>query len=378
MTILLLTHSYPEEINTWRGSFIREQAKALSQINRVIVVYFKVDNERFTAFPKSNFRKTENGNLSEYVFTTTRTIPVLNQFNYLIRTLRFLNHEIIASHKIDIIHSHLSYPAGFLGVLLQKSKKIPAVVTEHSRISNYHRSWIHKQFVRYTLKNACNIISVSNSLRDEILLIVNRPVSVIHNIIDINKFKLSTSNQEKKVVFGFLGGLGNNNKGLDLLIKSLASLESKEFILNIGGKGELLEGYMRMAKEYGIGNNCQFLGEIPHDKISEFYSKLDLFILASRYETFGMVLIEAMACGIPVISTKCGGPQEIVTEATGILVEKENSKELTAALNIMSDNIGKYNKVSIRNYVETKFGHDLFIKRITALYNETITNNYNG
>jgi len=374
MTILLLTHSYPDRENSWRGSFIKDQAAALSINNTVIVVYFKIDYEHFAPFSKYEFLKTKAGNLTEYTVIIRRSFPVINQINYLLKTYKFIKNEIVQNNKPDLIHSHLSYPAGFLGTIVQKRIKIPNLITEHSRIINYFRSRLHKQCVVYALKNATSVIAVSNSLKGEISSLCTRTVTVIHNIVDTDKFKLKKQKPGQVLNIGFLGGLGNNNKGLDLLLKSASVLESKNFVLHIGGKGILLDRYVKMAKESGLEAKCKFYGEIPRDKITDFYSGLDLFVLPSRYETFGIVLIEAMACGIPVIATRCGGPEEIVIPATGMLIEKENTEALASAIKSMSKNLGSYDKEAIRNWVIENFGKNVFIERQSNLYQEILTN----
>lgn len=377
MTILLLTHSYPDSTNTWRGSFIRDQAKLLSTSNTVIVVFFRIDYVHLAPFEKYSFLKVKTENLTEYTLTIKRSIPVINQLNYLFQTYRFINKEILTKFKPDIIHSHLSYPAGFLGTILQKRKKIPGLITEHSRITNYFRSWIHRLCINYTLKNATSFITVSNSLKEEINSIYPRCIIVIHNSVDTLKFRLSQPIHESYMNIGFLGGLGNNNKGLDLLLKAMSIIGNNKLFLHIGGAGKLLEEYKNMAKEYGIWANCKFYGEIEREKIVDFYSGLDLFVLPSRYETFGIVLIEAMACGIPVIATKCGGPQEIVTGPTGLLVEKDEIEGLIAAIRHMSENINTYDKEAIRIYAEENFGLNTFILRLTREYLARIKNNSN-
>ena len=127
MNILLLTHSYPDKKNSWRGSFVRDQAKALSDSNSVIVIYFKIDYDHFRPFSKADISKIIAGNLTEYTITVNRSFPVFNQVNYLFRTYRFIKREVLSSFKPDIIHSHLVYPAGFLGTILQRRLKIPGV-----------------------------------------------------------------------------------------------------------------------------------------------------------------------------------------------------------------------------------------------------------
>ena len=378
MNILLLTHSYPNRSDALKSIFIKEQAQLLSLYFDVTVVFFRVDYSHFKLFPEYSFSKVATVKLSEYEVTIHKSLPGITQIIYIIQTYRFIVKEILNKNKPDLIHSHLSYPAGFLGTIIQKRKGIPNILTEHTKIQAYARSWFHKQCLNYTYRNACSIVSVSNALKTEISKVVNRRISVIYNYVDVDKFKTHVSKDGDKLNIGFIGRLGNFNKGLDLLLASVSELGRKDFLLHIGGDGSLISNFKENAKELGIETNCKFYGDIPRDKIPEFYSRLDIFVLASRYETFGIVLIEAMACGIPVIATKCGGPQEIITQATGILVEKENIGELTTALKYMSENLSLYKAEDIRRYAEDNFGKKKFIEQISELYNESLTFRSNG
>jgi L-malate glycosyltransferase len=372
MNILVLSHSYPDIKNKWRGIFVQEQVKALGTRHNVILVYFKADYTRFAPFSDYSFIKKQNGRVTEYEVTVNKSLPVITQIKLLTNTYRFIKTEILTQKKPDIIHSHLTYPGGFLGTIIQQKDKIPNVITEHSTIRLYFRSWLHKQCVKYALRKTNTVISVSKSLREEIVAFCQRPVIVINNIVDVSKFDLVKSSQQLTLNIGFLGGLNNSNKGLDLLLRSVSLLRRKDIVLHIGGDGMLLGNFKSMAKNLGIDGICNFNGEISRSGISEFFSKLDFFVLPSRYETFGIVLIEAMACGLPVIATKCGGPEEIVTPATGLLIQKESVEELKKAIENISENLEKYNKEAIRNYANENFGQGVFIERTSELYRRII------
>lgn len=374
MTILILTHSYPDASNRWRGVFVQEQAKALSTIHEIIVVYFKVDYTHFAPFSKYTFIKRKNQQITEYELTTGRSFPVINQLKYLLSAYSFIGKEILKNNKIDIIHSHLTYPAGFLGTIIFKRKNIPHVFTEHSSIRKYSRSYFHKLCIKYTLKNSPGIVCVSNALRGEILKVINRDLTVIHNVIDISKFRLAKPRTGKIINIGFLGSLENNNKGLDLLFKSVSYIKNYDILLHIGGKGILLDSYIKMSDDLGIIGNCRFYGGILPEKVADFYSELNIFVLPSRHETFGIVLVEAMASGLPVIATKCGGPEEIITPSTGLLISTENVGELTEAITFMSGNLQLYDRAVIRNYVNNTFGYKVFLNKISSVYENLLDN----
>jgi glycosyltransferase involved in cell wall biosynthesis len=372
MNILVLTHSYPDAKQKWRGVFIQEQVKALSIKHDIIVVYFKVDYSHFAPFSGYTFIKNEIGRITEYEVTIKRSFPVINQLKYLSNTYRFIKKEILNLRKIDIIHSHLSYPAGFLGTIIQKRKEIPNVLTEHSWIRKYFRSRIHKKCVLYTIKNTSCLISVSKALKDDICSIRNRSVVVVPNVIDVERFQIPKAENRKSLNIGILGGMGNFRKGLDILLKSVSLLQNMDLLVHIGGDGIYLDKFKKMSTDLGVFEKCKFYGEIPPGDLLQFYSGLDIFVLASRDETFGVVVIEAMSCGLPVIATKCGGPEEIITGDTGVLVEKENPEELAQAIIYMSENLGLFNRESIRQYAQEKYGRESFVSSITKIYQDVL------
>jgi glycosyltransferase involved in cell wall biosynthesis len=372
MNILVLTHSYPEVNLRWRGIFVQEQVKALSIKHTVAVVYFKVDYSHFSPFSDYSFLKRQDGGVTEYVVTINKSFPAINQLKYLFNTYRFIKNEILRQTKIDIIHSHFSYPAGFLGTLIQKKAKIPSIITEHTWIKKYFRSPIHKQCVLYALRNSSLVLSVSKALKDDIALYCDRNVSVIPNVIDSDKFHTSEKPLSSTLNLGILGGMGNYRKGLDILIKSVSLLKNMDLLVHIGGDGILLEKFKMQSQELGVYKKCKFYGEISAEDIPDFYSRLDIFVLASRDETFGVVVVEAMASGLPVIATDCGGPKEIITSETGVLVEKESPDELARAITQMSENLHLYDRFIIRKYAEDKFGQKSFVDSITRIYQEVL------
>ena len=375
MTILFLTHSYPDSDIKWRGLFIKDQAIALSTKHEVIVVYFKVDYSHLAPFSKYSFIQRQSGKVIEYELITGKSFPVINQLKYLKDTYSFINREILKRRRIDIIHSHLSYPAGFLGTIIQKRKGIPCIVTEHSWINKYFRSRIHKTSVLFTLKHSACIVAVSQALRDDINSYCRRQVKVIPNVVEMKKFSLTgTLQRDNKLNAGILGGMGNYRKGLDILIKALPLLKDLELTVHIGGDGKYLNTFRNLAKELEVQEKCIFYGEIKPEAIFDFYSKLDFFVLPSRDETFGVVVVEAMACGLPVIATKCGGPEEIITKETGILVERENPQDLARAIRFVSENPGSFNSDLIRNYAREKYGPETFVKSISEVYQELLRN----
>ena len=375
MTVLLLTHSYPDSRIKWRGLFIQDQALAMSEKHEIIVVYFRVGNTCFAPFSKYSFVKRQSGKITEYELTTGKSFPVINQLKYFNDTYRFIRKEILSQKKIDIIHSHLSYPAGFLGTIIQNREKIPCVLTEHTWIKKYFRSTIHKFCVLYALKHCGCIVAVSRALGDDINRYCKRRIHVMPNVIDMNKFSLPDPvRKDNKLNIGILGSMDNYRKGVDILIKAVSLLKDMDMTVHIGGYGKYLSTFRDMAKEFDVDGKCLFYGEIKPENIQDFYSKLDFYILPSRDETFGVVVVEAMACGLPVIATRCGGPEEIITKETGVLIKKENPPELAQAIRYLAGNLASYNRDDIRNYVLEKYSRERFTESLSKVYQELLRN----
>jgi glycosyltransferase involved in cell wall biosynthesis len=372
MNILILTHSYPDFNNKWQGVFIQEQVKALSNMHSITLLHFKVDYSHFAPFSNYSYFKNYDGKFTEYEVTVNKSFPVINQLKFLLSTYNFIIKEILNQKQIDIIHSHLSYPGGFLGTIIQKRKKIPNILTEHSWIRRYFRSWIHKKCVLYALKNSSCIVAVSNALKDDISAFCKRSIMVVPNVVEVEKFSLSKVRKSGTLNIGILGGMGNLRKGLDILLESVSLLKNMDLMVHIGGDGILLDNFKKISKEFGVYEKCRFYGEILSADIVNFYSILDIFVLASRDETFGVVVVEALSCGLPVIATKCGGPQEIITKETGVLVEKENPEELARAIVFVSENLELYDRNFIRKYALEKYGQKAFVESLNKLYFEVL------
>lgn len=367
MNVLILTKTLPESPNDWSGNFVREQVRAISAVHTVTVVKCKIDYNRFSPFFRCKIEKDVTDGYENIRLIVAKSFPVYNQFNFLMTTY-FALKPLLKSNKIDIIHCHYSYPSGIIAWLIKKRFGIPYIITEHSRMSSTFRSIFHKSLSLIALKQSNRVISVSKSLAGEIAELKIRDVEVVPNVIDTSRF--ATIERESEVfTIGFLGSLNTDNKGLDLLIKACSSLTFK-YKLRIGGTGILLQKFKTLAIEAGIADNALFLGNIEPQEIERFYSSIDLFVLPSRYETFGVVLIEALASGIPVVATKCGGPEDIITDECGLLTDTNDSTQLGTAIESIFLNYKNYRADDLRMFVKEKFGVNEFINRMNLIYRE--------
>jgi glycosyltransferase involved in cell wall biosynthesis len=156
---------------------------------------------------------------------------------------------------------------------------------------------------------------------------------VIYNAIDLKGFEpiFSDYNFIKKttITLGVIGSL-NNAKGFNFAIEALKILQknsAQKFILKIAGSGTEMVNLQRQAKDLNLENNVEFLGWIANPK--DFFAQIDIFILPSKIETFGLVILEAMKYGKPIIATNCDGPKEILRhEIDGLLIDLKSSETI--------------------------------------------------
>ncbi|MCX8491316.1 MAG: glycosyltransferase [Cyclobacteriaceae bacterium] len=365
MRILLLTPWYPNEKNPGAGVFIKSQAKALSAHHAVSVISSMVDYESF-AFSSFSLQTTLDQNVQEYRVVVKKSFPIFNQLNYLCLLVN-VSLKIGRVFRPDIIHAHVGYPSAIWAWCLSKLLRVPFVVTEHTRPSNNFRSAIHKWLTIFGMKRASLVIAVSKMLANEVKLFIKRDVVVVSNIVETERFDVVPYVKSEITQIGFLGTLNQPVKGLDIFLRAAAELKT-DFVLHIGGSGKLLQFYKTLSSELGIEQKCNFYGFVLPSEVPAFMSRLHFFVCASRSETFCVALAEAMAAGRPVVSTRCGGPEEFVDDRNGVLVNVEDVESLRKGIEKMIQKCSRYNSASISKPVSDRFSQTSFLKRINEIY----------
>jgi L-malate glycosyltransferase len=376
MNILVLVAFYPDAKVKYSGVFFKDQVEALSSEHYTVLVYPYVNQAKFSILPEYSINEAiVHNNLKEIRIEISRTIPVYNQINYFMVTFKLIRH-LAKRDKIDIIHGHFAYPISFLCYLLSKSLKIPYCITEHSSDFNKgFRTKIHRFLGLLGLKSANGIFSSGELLAKYLGQLLKKEVKVLHNTINLDKYNLDVKSDIMPFSIGFLGILNDNRKGLDLLMEALSEIKLFDYVLHIGGEGKRLEDFKTLAVNFGIDDKCIFHGSVDPKDVPSFMAKCNAFILPSRAESFGVVVIEAMAAGLPVIATRCGGPEYLITEETGFVVEKENIRELRNAITKLFEHFKDFNPSLIKQHAK-QWDYPSFVEKATGYY-EQIIETYN-
>ena len=299
-------------------------------------------------------RRIFNGNLSGIV--------AANRYNL---------DQFISRHGMpDILHAQASYPAAWVAKQLSHHYNIPYVVT--LRMSPFpfpeflHNDQLKKDLFE-VLRSASQLIATSSSLEQRVRSFGLDHVTTVNNPVDL-QFFVPKKGHPKNRNFKLLAvGRLEEQKGFDLLIKALSILPSTIELKIIGGGSQhiILE---KLIAELKLEQRISLLGEKSRVHVLEEFHKSDGFVLSSRHETFGNVLLEAMACGLPVVATRCGGPLDIVTNDTGIMCETENVDSLAQAIELLMNS--QWDPIKIRKSVAERFSAMTFSQKMMRIYSQ--------
>lgn len=379
MNILIIPSWYDNKKNPTNGSFFRQQAIALHEAgHNVIVGVVDITLEKLSMEDKKIKIYDDYGiktyRLNQNKVKKTGNIGTAVAFR---RGLLKIYSEIKKSEKIDVIHLHSCLWAGLGAVELSKRSKSPLVITEHSSYyARYKVNPIEKIMIKYVLKNANEVICVSNGLKD-ILSLYRKDIKVIPNMVDCESFgNINKERDEDMKEFNFLSLCYlNRNKGIDILIQAFAKyFKNSNSKLIIGGDGPERERLEVLSKELEINCKVEFKGALSRKEVVKEMIECDIFILPSRYETFGVVLIEALASSKPIISTKNGGAEDIVTCDNGLIVDVDDIDQLGEAMINLQNNYNKYDKEEIKKMCINKYSKEVVVKKIEKIYNDVIRN----
>jgi L-malate glycosyltransferase len=382
LKVLILAAWFPSKESPVSGIFIAEQARALARVHDVRVLVPRVLNR---GEQRTRSVETQEG----YTLVRLGLPPrnLVHQVEYSVAVAREAK-----QHGSQVIHAHVTLPAGFSAVVAGKFTGIPVVITEHrgpfSALLGNPRD---RMKVGYALKHASAVIAVSSALAREMAnqARVERRILVIPNLVDTAKFRPagdietrqsmpSMPSMESSPGFRllFTGRIDDDNKNLSGLLRSMKILSNgggTKYRLRVIGDGLTRQESEAFARHLGIESSCEFLGTLTPEEIAGELSRCDLFVLPSRAETFGVVAAEAMMVGRPVVATRCGGPEDFVTDETGVLVPVDDDQALADAIRKVCGNLSRYSPTRISAFAAERFGFDAVVSQLTDVYQKVTT-----
>jgi teichuronic acid biosynthesis glycosyltransferase TuaC len=354
MRVLVLSSVFPNPRQPALGVFVRERARRMARACAMQVVapvpWFPLNGlirgPRFTGIPPV---ERQDG-LTVYhprAFSVPRYLKSLDGLFYAASVAPFLA-GLRRRFPFDVIDAHFAYPDGMAGVLLGRLFRVPVMVTLRGSIVRLATYATHRPQLRWTLARAGAIVAVSRSLRD-VAVGLGQPahrIRVIPNGVDTERFR-PTDRATARAACGLphdrtvllaVGAL-YEGKGHHLVVEALPRLVARRpdlLYVVVGGErpGERYRGELEaLARRLGVAGHLHLAGPKAPEELPAWYAAADLFCLATRSEGWANCLLEALACGLPVVTTRVGGNPEIVRDGVdGLLVPYGDVPALAEAI----------------------------------------------
>lgn len=359
MKILLLSDSYSEHTEKW----------ALGMANSGIEV-------GLFSFNKASYEWYNHKNITVF-FEPERKInaeKTLTKIAYL-KYVTVLK-KIIKHFQPDILHAHYATSYGFVGAL---SGFHPFIIsswgTDVMKFPN--KNFIAKSILSYNFKKADLLCATSNTIKEYIGHVSDKPVSVIPFGINLNDFKpkkVQSLFQENDFVLGSIKTL-ETLYNIDVLIKAFARLLPKypNLKLLIIGEGSDQDNLKELCETLGVYEKTIFTGRIPFSEVSNYYNMIDVLVNISEYESFGVSVVEAMACEKPVIVTNVGGLREVVKDdSVGLKVNVGDVNGTATAIERLILDKTLYDKIKInaRKHVIETYNWEDNLKQMIEVYSK--------
>lgn len=399
-TVFVIPSWYPSAQDGISGIFFKQLAEAIARYTdefRVIVCLWGQCDENlplnrpseivrwlgdFFKRPHGEWRVSNGVEIVEdRVFSWSHRLPLGGANRLFPVARRNLIRAIEKFGRVDLIHAFVSYPAGNLAHRLSSEFNIPYLVTETSGPFPFpsHRlpNGQPKSEIRDALTSAARRIVPSEYLLKRFDELGLPSAEIIPWSVDPNRFVLGERSNSEGINAVCCCRLVREKGVFDLLDAFvIASRRVPNLRLKIIGTGPDENALKQHSADIGITGKIDWLGALSNDSIAQQFSAGDFFVMPSHLDTFGIVYIEAMASGMPVVATRCGGPDSFITPEVGLLIDIGDVQGIAAAMVEMAHGYLHYDRHSVRDYCLRKFDREKIAKAHYQIYAEVIATKY--
>ena len=285
----------------------------------------------------------------------------------------------IKEFKPNVIHSGHIWLLSYLATTFN----VPVVITCHGTdLIGYNTSDRYKRYLEYATSNCKHIIAISKdnkelvektfpNSKNKLSLITNGYVEDMFYKEDLNKKEVLkeigiNKNYEKIVMYA---GKLTEIKGVDTLLKACKKYEDNKTATIICGNGELYDELLKLKDDLKL-KNVYFIGNQKQEVLRKLYNIADVTVVPSRYEAFGLVAVEALACGSYTIVSNVGGLSSIIKDNVGDIFEIDNVDELSSKIIDIINGTTKYDRDYIANYAKEEYSNSKYINDLIKIYNK--------
>lgn len=378
--VLFFSSWYPNRKNPLLGIFVRRHAQAVAQLHEVTLLHAVADDDMKVG--EFRIEKNEQGNLREVIVHFGRNANLKGwrrHYNYLVllkKHYQFGAQKLLEWYgKPDIAHLSIPWPIGMIALKICKKWKIPMGVTEHwtgyQPEDGRYKGFALKALTKKVIKKAAFVAPVSEQLHKAM---VNHGLpgnyQVVANVVDTEIFS-PAAHAPEQITLLHVSVLDDAQKNVSGLLRAFKNVHAKHpnVELLIVGDGPDESAIKRLSNELGLTfRGVTFLGRLQGKELADAYRKSSALVLNSRYENQPVVMLEALACGIPVIAPSIGGIPEVLHTGNGVLFEPGNQSNLEKAIFHWLENLNSFHRDEIRREAIKKFGYTAVAQQFSTLY----------
>ena len=377
--IVFLARWYPHRYDPMFGLFVQRHAEAAALFNDITVIYCQQTTD--------NGQQTSSKEKFEIVRTNENNVDTIrvyykkpkNKIQSLLRIYRANMMALKLCKKPDLIHVHVLTRLGVIAWIQKILHKTPYIITEHwSRYlpGNDFSGFLRKAACKLVVRNARTVTTVTENLATAMKNhgLKNDNYVVLPNVVNLDMFHINQKctdaiNHVPTIIH--ISCFEDKSKNISGLLESLKIIDDKgiDFQCKLIGEGMDLDLMKEKAKELQLINKVSFTGLLQGQALADELSSGDFLVLSSNYENMPVVILEALASGLPVVSTNVGGIKEMIDDTKGILVEPRNKETLAEAMIKMIETHKNYDANYLRNSVIEKYGYESVGRFLSKLYN---------
>lgn len=384
MNAVWLASWYPNRTSVTNGDFIERHAKAVAPFLHSLIIIAVIKDESL-AVNATEIAQKKEGNLTTYIvyYGRSRWGGIIEKFlsvkKYSTLHLELFDKIVNEKGKPDLVHVHVAMKAGLVAQKIKQRYHIPYIITEHwtgyyrqSTPNLFEMGAVFLRMCKLIFKQATLVLPVSNDLGECISKnVLAVQYKAIPNVVDTSHFFYKDNNREAfRFIHPSYMHYQKNPEGILMACEILGKKNIPFELLMIGAQNKKLQ---LQAEEAGLLNKKVFFEPaVPYEEVAVKMQSSSALLLFSRFENMPCVILEALCCGLPVISTDVGGISEVIDKKNGVLVENENVQALADAMEMMIKNDHIYNRREIAAKASAMFSYEEVGKKIKEVYNEVV------
>lgn len=375
--ILCLASWYPNRTDPYSGDFVERHVQAIARYRKVIVLFVTKDKKMQNANPEIERIQTGENLLVYKVYYRKSFygwIEKIFSWNTYVALQKKMFYQITQQYgNPDLIHVHIALKAGLPAFYIKKKYQIKYIISEHwtgynrNAKDNIYKNRLLKTLVKKILSNTALLLPVTKDLGEMINNdLIKVPYRVVPNVVNTDLFFYKPQ-ENKKFKFIHVSSM-NAHKNIEGIINAAKSLADEAFEFELLMIGWVNEKFISLAHNLIEKEIIHFKNEMPYEQVAKEMQGASAFVLFSTVENLPCVIVEALCCGLPVISSNVGGIKEVINESNGLLVKSKDEQELKEGMKKVMLNYNSYNRLSIAQQALAKFNYPTVGKQFDDIY----------